>query len=305
MSIRVKGLTKVYGDQHAVNDISFDIEGGQVIGFLGPNGAGKSTTMKMISCYLEPTSGTAEVCGYDILENPIDVKRSIGYLPENNPLYMNMYVKEYLQLVCGLYNLNNKKSKVEYAIERVGLEKEQHKIIGSLSKGYKQRVGLAQAIMHDPQVYILDEPTSGLDMNQLIDIRALIKSLGEENTVILSTHIMQEVEAMCDRVLIINEGNLVANDSINDLRQKISGSRSLILETLEKNIDLSVFENITGVTSVNKLNGRIEINHSSKRDIRKDTFNTVVKNGWHLIYMQLTENNVEDIFHKYTMKKDA
>jgi len=214
MSLSLKSLTKEYGAQKAVDELSFDVSGGTIMGFLGPNGAGKSTTMKMVSCYISPTSGTAEVCGYDIHKNPLQVRKHIGYLPEHNPLYLDMYVREYLQFVAGIHKLDNKKKRAAEMIEMTGLGKEQHKLIGALSKGYRQRVGLAQAMIHNPDVLILDEPTSGLDMNQLVDIRNLIKTLGQEKTVILSTHIMQEVQAMCDRVIIINNGKKVADDPI-------------------------------------------------------------------------------------------
>jgi len=215
MSVIVSNLTKTFGTQNAVNDLSFEAKPGEILGFLGPNGAGKSTTMKMVTTYLQPTSGTATVCGHDIVESDMDVRRHIGYLPEHNPLYKDMYIKEYLEFVARIHKVDNTKSRIDELIEITGLQKEQHKLISSISKGYRQRVGLAQALLHDPEVIILDEPTSGLDMNQLIEIRALIKKLGETKTVIFSTHIMQEVQALCDRVIIINEGQLVADDPID------------------------------------------------------------------------------------------
>ena len=219
MSISVKNLSKHYGQQKAVNQISFDAKPGRILGFLGPNGAGKSTTMKMLTGYLQPTSGNAEIAGKDIQVEPLEVKKQIGYLPENTPLYMDMYVREFLSFVAQTYGLSDITKRVEEVIQQVGLTQEQHKKIGMLSKGYKQRVGLAQAIIHQPQVLILDEPTSGLDPNQLSDIRALIKNLGKDRTVIISTHIMQEVEAICDDVIIINKGVLVANSSIEELKK--------------------------------------------------------------------------------------
>lgn len=218
MSVIVKNLAKHYGEQKAVNQISFEAKPGRILGFLGPNGAGKSTTMKMLTGYLAPTSGEAEICSLAIQTAPLAVKKLIGYLPENTPLYLEMYVREFLGFVAETYGLKNIAQRIEEVIKLVGLTQEQHKKIGMLSKGYKQRVGLAQAIIHDPQVLILDEPTSGLDPNQLADIRSLIKSLGKDKTVIISTHIMQEVEALCDDVIIINKGTLVANASIADLR---------------------------------------------------------------------------------------
>lgn len=220
MSVIVRNLAKHYGEQKAVNQISFEAKPGRILGFLGPNGAGKSTTMKMLTGYLQPTAGEAEISGKNIQSEPLEIKKLIGYLPENTPLYMDMYVREFLGFVAETYGLKNISQKVEEVIKLVGLTEEQHKKIGMLSKGYKQRVGLAQAIIHQPQVLILDEPTSGLDPNQLSDIRALIKDLGNDRTVIISTHIMQEVEALCDDVIIISKGTLVANSSIADLKKE-------------------------------------------------------------------------------------
>ena len=220
MSIEVEQITKVYGNQKAIDSISFSARPGKVLGFLGPNGAGKSTTMKILSCFIPQTSGKASICGFDLTDNPMEVRRHIGYLPEHNPLYLDMYVKESLNFVADIHKVQNKAQRISEVIELVGLGLEQHKKIGALSKGFRQRVGLAQAILHDPEVLIMDEPTSGLDPNQLIGIRKLIKELGLTKTVILSTHIMQEVEAICDDVIIINRGNIVANDPLSVLRQK-------------------------------------------------------------------------------------
>jgi ABC-2 type transport system ATP-binding protein len=217
MSISVEALTKVYGQQTAVDGISFTAGPG-VLGFLGPNGAGKSTTMKMLTCFIPQTKGTASVCGFDIGTHPLDVKRNIGYLPESNPLYTDMYVKEALGFVAGIHQLHEPAKRISEVIEQTGLGPEQHKKIGQLSKGYRQRVGLAQAILHNPQVLVLDEPTSGLDPNQLIGIRQLISDLGKTKTIVLSTHIMQEVEAVCDRVIIINKGKIAVNDTLPALR---------------------------------------------------------------------------------------
>jgi ABC-2 type transport system ATP-binding protein len=217
MSIRVEGLTKIYGEQKAVDGISFEAGTG-VLGFLGPNGAGKSTTMKILTCFIPQTGGKAEVCGFDVTTQPLDVKRNIGYLPESNALYTDMYVKESLAFVADIHQLHDPAKRIADIIEQTGLGPEQHKKIGQLSKGYRQRVGLAQAILHDPQVLILDEPTSGLDPNQLISIRKLIVELGKTKTVILSTHIMQEVEAVCDHVIIINKGGIVTNDTLQNLK---------------------------------------------------------------------------------------
>jgi len=222
MSISVESLTKVYGKQKAVDGISFSAEPG-VLGFLGPNGAGKSTTMKILTGYIPQTAGKASVCGFDVQTQPIEVKRSIGYLPESNPLYQDMYVRESLQFIANIHQIDNADKRIDEVIEITGLTPEKHKKIGQLSKGYKQRVGLAQAILHDPQVLILDEPTSGLDPNQLIGIRQLIRDLGKTKTVVLSTHIMQEVEAVCDHVVIINKGTIVANDTLEGLRSAHKG----------------------------------------------------------------------------------
>lgn len=224
MSITVSNLVKIYGTQRAVNDISFDLKKGEVVGFLGPNGAGKSTTMKMITTYLPPTAGSAAVCGFDVVKQSMEVRKRIGYLPEANPLYYDMYVREYLEMSAGIHGIKKPKQRIEEMISMTGLSKEAHKKIGMLSKGYKQRTGLAQAMLHDPEVLILDEPTSGLDPLQIVEIRDLITRIGKEKTVLLSTHIMQEVEAMCSRVIIISSGNIVADDSLDNLRR---GNRSL------------------------------------------------------------------------------
>lgn len=232
MSIRIQHLTKVYGTQLAVNDISFDVKQGEVVGFLGPNGAGKSTTMKIATCYLPATSGTVEVAGFDVATSPIDVRRSIGYLPEHNPLYLDMYVKEFLVFIGGLYGLKGQhlQQSISNVIELVGLGLEQKKKIGQLSKGYRQRVGLAQALIHNPKVLILDEPTTGLDPNQLVEIRNVIKEVGKEKTVIFSTHIMQEVEAICNRVILINKGVIVTDNSLIELQKAGKSMESLFRE---------------------------------------------------------------------------
>jgi len=220
MSVKVEQLTKSYGQQKAVDNISFSAEAGSILGFLGPNGAGKSTTMKVISCFIPPTAGNVSLCGYDVAVDPIQVRRNLGYLPEHNPLYLDMYVKESLSFIAGIHQIANKAQRINEVIELTGLGVEKHKKVGELSKGYRQRVGIAQAIIHDPKVLILDEPTSGLDPNQLIEIRNLIKELGKTKTVILSTHIMQEVEAICDKVVIINKGKIVADDTLKKIKEE-------------------------------------------------------------------------------------
>ena len=233
MSLSVKNITKQYKKQIAVDDISFEVKSGEIVGFLGPNGAGKSTTMKIISCFIPPTKGTVTVCGFDVSNDDLKVKKKVGYLPESNPLYYDMYVIEFLSFIASLHKINNKKERIKEMIEMVGLQNEQHKKIGTLSKGYKQRVGLAQAMIHDPDVLILDEPTSGLDPNQIIEIRELIKNFGKDKTVLLSTHIMQEVESMCDRVIIINEGKLVADDSVESIKK---GNKKANMEDIFKKL---------------------------------------------------------------------
>jgi ABC-2 type transport system ATP-binding protein len=238
MSIAVNNLVKVYGTQTAVNNISFTMKKGEIVGFLGPNGAGKSTTMKMITTYLPPTSGTAMVCGFDVVKQSMEVRRKIGYLPEANPLYFDMYVREYLELSAGIHGIKKPKDRIEEMISLTGLSKEAHKKIGMLSKGYKQRTGLAQAMLHDPEVLVLDEPTSGLDPLQIVEIRDLVTRIGKEKTVLLSTHIMQEVEAMCNRVIIISSGNLVLDDSLANLQ---NSNRSLE----------DVFRDVAGKKAIN------------------------------------------------------
>lgn len=223
MSIIVKGISKFYGLQKAVNQISFEAQPGHILGFLGPNGAGKSTTMKILTCYVPQTSGSASVCGFDTSENPVEVRRNIGYLPENNPLYTGMYVKESLEFIAEIHQIANKNRRIAEVIEITGLGSEQHKKVGALSKGFRQRVGLAHAIIHNPPVLILDEPTTGLDPNQIIGIRALIKDLGKTKTVIFSTHIMQEAEALCKQVVIINKGEVIVNDSTENLKWQHPG----------------------------------------------------------------------------------
>ncbi len=219
--LKVKNLSKIYGSQKAVDNISFEAKKGEIVGFLGPNGAGKSTTMKIATCYLTATSGSVEVCGYDVQQSPIEVRQNIGYLPEHNPLYLDMYVKEFLEFIGGIYGMKGQylQNRISEVIDLLGLTLEHKKKIGQLSKGYRQRVGLAQALIHDPQVLILDEPTTGLDPNQLAEIRDVIRNIGKEKTVIFSTHIMQEVEAICDRVVVINRGNIVKNSPMIEMKQ--------------------------------------------------------------------------------------
>jgi ABC-2 type transport system ATP-binding protein len=298
MSIVVEKLTKLYGEQKALNEISFEVKQGDVLGFLGPNGAGKSTTMKILTCYLPQTSGNASVCGFDVVKNPIEVRRQIGYLPELNPLYTDMFVKEYLLFsaeVQGLGKLAN--NRVEEMIERVGLTIERRKKIGQLSKGYKQRVGLAQAMLHNPKVLILDEPTSGLDPNQVGEMRDLIKEIGKDKTVLLSTHIMQEVEAMCNRVVIINKGKIVANDKIENLQQKLVGEVTITIE-FKNEIKEGLIKNIPGVLQVKQKGNKYTVKAS--QDIREQISIVASSNAWVLLSMNLEEDSLENVFQKLT-----
>ncbi len=303
MSIKVSDLTKIYSSQKAVDNLTFEVGKGQILGFLGPNGAGKSTTMKMIACFIPPTQGQVEVCGMNIFDHSMEVRRKIGYLPENNPLYLDMYVKEYLHFVAGLHKLPNKSKAVADKIEMVGLTLEQNKKIGMLSKGYRQRVGLAQALIHDPEVLILDEPTSGLDPNQLVDIRNLIKTVGQEKTVILSTHIMQEVQAMCDRVIIINRGQLVADDPIEKLSDRILGE-AIVTVSFKDKIDTKMLEQLEGTKQITPFaDNKFHIFSDTKVDIREDLFHLSVKNNWVILEMHKEVHSVEDVFHKLTQKE--
>lgn len=305
MSVELIDLTKIYGTQKAVNAVSFKANEGEILGFLGPNGAGKSTTMKMLTCFTEPTSGSASICGFDILTQARDVKRMVGYLPEHNPLYKDMYVKEFLQFIAGIHDINKPSQRIKDLIEMTGLGLEQNKLISSLSKGYRQRVGLAQAIMHDPQVLILDEPTSGLDPNQLRDIRQLILDLGKAKTVIFSTHIMQEVTALCDRVLIINRGNLVADDPIETLQDRVVSEHEIQV-SFEHKIDLDSLNKIVGINKVNVLN---ELDNTyqimAKDDIRKAVFQWAVSNNAVILEMSKSQLSVENVFRQLTMENNV
>jgi len=304
MSIVVNGITKIFGTQTAVNNVSFSAKPGEIVGFLGPNGAGKSTTMKMLCCYLEPSSGTAEVEGFDILKNPLEVRKNIGYLPEQNPLYDDMYVREYLGFVAGLHKIKNPDKRIDEVIQTTGLEKEQHKIIGTLSKGYKQRVGLAQAIIHDPKVLILDEPTSGLDMNQLVGIRQLIREMGKEKTVIFSSHIMQEIQALCHRVLIINDGVLIADDSIADLQARVSGQTKVVVVFSNDQYSKDPFLAVPGVISVQKEGDRLTILGKDDADIKPGIFKAAVDSGLTIVEMKSELMNMESIFRQLTQKQE-
>lgn len=301
MSIRVRKITKKYGSQKALDAISFEINSGEIVGLLGPNGAGKSTMMKILTCFIPPTSGDAWVCEFDVQEQSIDVRRNIGYLPENNPLYLDMYVREYLSFVAGIYKVKNIKARVAEMIDITGIEIEQKKKIGALSKGYRQRVGLAQAMIHDPAVLILDEPTSGLDPNQLIEIRNLIKKIGTHKTVMLSTHIMQEVEALCDRAIIINKGIIVADDKTANL-SKLCGLRNVVLVEFDKIPDKTALLAIPGITQATQTHDKLwEIESDTESDIRPVIFHFAVENGLAVLSLQKKEQqSIQEVFQLLT-----
>jgi ABC-2 type transport system ATP-binding protein len=299
MSVIVSGLTKIYGTQKALDGVSFEVKPGEILGFLGPNGAGKSTTMKILTGYLPQNAGTASVCGFDVNTQSMEARKKIGYLPELNPLYTDMYIKEYLLFSASLMGLKGKiaNEKVETMIAKTGLTPERKKQINQLSKGYKQRVGLAAAMLHNPEVLILDEPTSGLDPNQVIEIRNLIKEIGKDKTVIFSTHIMQEVEAMCSRVIIINKGKLVANDAIENLQKQMQKAYVLTVE-FKEDIQASSLSQLTHLVQTEK-NGK-QYKLKATQDIREELSRLAQKNGWLILSMHLEENSLEDVFQSLT-----
>jgi len=299
MSIRVNDVSKIYGEQKALDWVSFEIEPGQIVGLLGPNGAGKSTMMKILTCFIPPSSGNASVNKFDVLENPMKVKKLVGYLPEHNPLYHEMYVKEYLEFVGRIYKLNDIKSKVNNIIELTGLKDEQHKKIEALSKGYRQRVGLAQALIHDPEVLILDEPTSGLDPNQLVEIRNLIKNIGKKKTVMLSTHIMQEVEAICDRVIIIHKGKIVSDELMENLRSETKDEETILVE-FDKAINKKLISTLP-LISVERIEEKTwKLRSKKNTNIRQNLFGLATKQGISIISLQKQENSLEEIFQSLT-----
>ena len=303
MSIEVKNLLKVYGEQKAVNDISFKVDKGEIVGFLGPNGAGKSTTMKIITGYLEKTSGEAYVCGMNVADQPLETKKKIGYLPELNALYYDMYVREYLAFVAEIHKIENQKSKIENVIELTGLTVESKKKIGQLSKGYKQRVGLAAALIHDPEVLILDEPTSGLDPNQIIEIRDVIRQQGKDKTVLFSSHILQEVEAICDRVIIINKGELVADDKLSNLRQRSSSSSNTVKVSFKESIDKSWLEQLSAARSVNKIDANNwQLATDNPEQLRKQIFELALQHNLNIVSLQSESQSLEDVFRSLTQK---
>ncbi len=303
MSIQVASLTKKYGEQLAVNSISFELKKGEIVGFLGPNGAGKSTTMKMITGYLPPTAGKATVCGFDIESQLMEVRKRVGYLPEANPLYYDMYVREYLEFSAGIHRMKQAKARVDEIIGMTGLNKEVHKKIGMLSKGYKQRVGLAQAMLHKPEVLILDEPTSGLDPNQIVEIRDLIIEIGKEKTVLLSTHIMQEVQAMCSRAIIINNGNIVADDKIDALQQTNKEQKALVI-SFESEVNKTLFKKLTNTQKTEAINNNTWRLYTHKpEELRKEVMKWALDNDINISSLQTETQSLEEVFRNLTQQK--
>jgi ABC-2 type transport system ATP-binding protein len=304
VSVSVRKISRRFGEQWAVKEVSFEVHSGEILGFIGPNGAGKSTTMKIITGFLPPTSGEVRINDLDTREHPMQIKRIIGYLPEHNPLYPEMYVKEYLLYVAGLYNIHGKtaRSRVDEIIEQVGLTGERHKKIEKLSKGYKQRVGISQALIHDPDVLILDEPTSGLDPNQIVEIRNLISAVGKEKTVMLSTHIMQEVEAICDRVIIIDHGEIKADETARNLGSRQQAGQTIEVE-LQAPFPAENWKKLAAVEEVRALPGNIYLLATNdKRDIRPDIFRFAVENNLTILSLNQKHKNLEEVFREITGK---
>ncbi len=301
MSIEVRQITKIFSEQKALDQVSFSIMPGEIVGLLGPNGAGKSTLMKIITCFIPPTDGEVLVCGYDIFEQSLQVRERVGYLPEHNPLYLDMYVREYLEFIAGIHKIKgNKKKRVAEMVELTGLTLEQKKKIGALSKGYRQRVGLAQALIHDPEVLILDEPTSGLDPNQIHEIRNLIRSIGASKTVMLSTHIMQEVEAICDRAIIIHKGKIVADDATGHLAAGVRNRNRITVE-FSGTVQLEDLKRLPGVSSIEQKSSNLWVLETgSDRDIREDLFSFAVGKNIAILSMNREELRLEEVFQILT-----
>ncbi len=310
MSIIVQNLSKMYGTQKAVNNISFEINKGEIVGFLGPNGAGKSTTMKIITGYLEADAGSAKVSGERVSTGSLSTKKKIGYLPEANPLYFDMYVREYLEFISNIHEIKNQQQAIERSIATTGLTQEANKKIGQLSKGYKQRVGLAAALIHDPEVLILDEPTSGLDPNQIVEIREVIKSLGQNKTVLFSSHILQEVQAICDRVIIINKGNIVADDKLSNL-QKGDSDQSVVIVAFKENIAVGILAALDFVTGVDLMqvhsqgtdqptNTSYKLMTTNPDAVKKQLMELSFKNNLNIVSLQSESNSLEEIFRTLT-----
>ncbi len=301
MSVLVKNLSKAFGSQKAVNQINFEARKGEILGFLGPNGAGKSTTMKMTTGYIPHSEGSIEICGFSVEQNPLEVKRKVGYLPEHNPLYLDMYIAEYLHFIGKIHDLKGSflEKRIGEMIGLCGLERERSKKIGQLSKGYRQRVGLAQALLHDPEVLILDEPTSGLDPNQIVEIRNVIKAISQEKTLIFSTHIMQEVKALCDRVIIIHLGKIVADSPIKTLQENLKQT-NIALE-FSKPVEMNLLEQIEGVR-IEKVFSETEVllGTDNRTDKRAEIFEFAVQKGWVLLGIRKQESSLEEIFYNLT-----
>ncbi len=300
MSIEVRDLVKIYGEQKAVDSISFTVGKGEIVGFLGPNGAGKSTTMKILTGFLGQDGGEAVVCGISVKEQPLETKKKIGYLPEANPLYPDMYVREYLDFIADIHQLAAKKERIEAVITLVGLTMESRKKLGQLSKGYKQRVGLAAALLHEPEVLILDEPTSGLDPNQIIEIRDVIRQLGKNKTILFSSHILQEVEALCDRVVIINKGKLVADSQLSLLRAQ-GGGTNTIRVSFRESPEATLFQQIKGVTALRRqADGEWELETEDPDEVKKQLLELALRNNWNIVNLQSETRSLEEIFRHLT-----
>lgn len=303
MSLHITKLTKIFGNQRAVDNISFKVEEGEIVGFLGPNGAGKSTTMKVATSFLPPTSGKVLVCGIDVTDKPLEIKKITGYLPEHNPLYLDLYVHEYLHFIGGLYGLRGSglRKRTHEIIAQCGLTLEQNKKIETLSKGYRQRVGLAQALIHDPKVLILDEPTTGLDPNQILEIRKLIKDISHNKTVIFSTHIMQEVQALCDRVVVINKGAIVADDTLENVLRNNKKSAAVVVE-FEGAVSVDELKKLAGILDVIIVEkSKFKIIPNINTDIRPELFRFAADKNLSLIGLRLEENSLESIFSELTI----
>lgn len=305
MSIQVQSLQKLYGQQKAVNNISFSVNKGEIVGFLGPNGAGKSTTMKILTGFLQPDAGKAFISGLDVSQNPLATKAKIGYLPESNPLYYDMYVREYLQFMAEVHGVPHKKERIEAVITQVGLTPESHKKIAQLSKGYKQRVGLAAALIHDPEVLILDEPTTGLDPNQIIEIREVIRSLGTNKTILFSTHILQEVEAVCSRVIIINKGELIADNSLSELQA--NHSKPVIRVQFKETLETQWIERaVPGLQSLRKISStEWELEAADPAEAKKQLLALSVEQNLNIVSLQSSDQSLEDVFRSLTNNQNS
>ena len=301
MSIEVSSLTKLYGEQKAIDKISFSVPQGEIVGFLGPNGAGKSTTMKILAGYLSPNEGEAKICGINVQAQPLKSKKKTGYLPEGNPLYYDMYVREYLDFIASVHGIKDKKARMEEVMGMVGLKPESNKKLGQLSKGYKQRAGLAAALIHDPEVLILDEPTTGLDPNQIIEIRELIRNLGQQKTVLFSSHILQEVEAICDRVIIIHQGRLVADNKLDELQGM--HNENLVRVSFQERTSESLFDQLQGVTGLHSMEGNAwELETVDSASLKKQLLELALRNNLNIVSLQSNQKKLEDIFRNLTGK---